>query len=227
MIPSRHRQRAFTLIELLVVIAIIGGLISIIVPSMSKARTKAKRLQCVNHLRGLFTANSVYVDVYGRLPELNNEPDEGSWQYNYIIFDGRDLGSNFGPLVKDGGFISDIETLYCPTQRDPYHSFSTPENPWPVVPLLDTRSSYARRYHLSGRSLSRLRGNPAFASDIFHLPKVIKSGHKTGVNAIYIDGHVQWVKDPGILTDNELLHPFQPEDNDIVEDIWDVLDNAG
>ena len=57
-------------------------------------------------------------------------------------------------------------------------------------------------------------------------PEVVLTDHKTGVNAVYSDGHVRWVLDPGILTDNELAKPFDSRDNGIMEDIWDVLDEA-
>jgi hypothetical protein len=35
------------------------------------------------------------------------------------------------------------------------------------------------------------------------------------------------VEDPGLLTDNELGHPFDPMDNAIMEDIWDIIEGAG
>ncbi len=215
------RARGFTLLELLVVIGILSLIMSILLPSLKKARIQAKNTQCLNRLRAIMVANTMYIQDHGRFPALNNMPDDGTWQYNYLIYDGRDFESNFGPLIDDGRTLENVKVLYCPFQTDPFHSFATAENPWPVVSLLDTRSSYGRRYHLSGKSISQLKRTPAFAADVFHLPKVIKSGHKTGVNAVYIDGHASWIRDDGFLTDNELTHPFEVEDNDIVEDIWD------
>ncbi len=219
---------AFTLLELLVVIGILSMLIAIMLPSLKKAREQARDTQCLTHLHGLYIAVTTYLHDYERFPDLNNEPQDGSWQYNYLIYDGRDFDSNFGPLLQEGRSAEYLGILYCPVQTDPYHSFATPQNPWPVVPLLDTRSGYARRNNLSGKSLAEFRGNPAMMSDVFHLPKVVKSAHKNGINAVYLDGHAQWVPDTGrFLTDNELTHPFQPEDNDLIEDMWDIINRAG
>lgn len=55
-----HRARGFTLIELLVVIAIIGVLAGLLFPAVKAAQEKARRAHCMNNLRQIGTAVTMY-----------------------------------------------------------------------------------------------------------------------------------------------------------------------
>jgi len=78
--PLIQRRRAFTLIELLVVIAIIAILASLLLPTLARAKEKAKRIQCVSNLRQIVVAFRVFsLDHEGYFPWHASQNDGGTY----------------------------------------------------------------------------------------------------------------------------------------------------
>jgi len=102
----------------LVVIAIISLLVSILLPSLKKAKDLARRAVCMSDIRTVATSTLLYAEnndsrtpiVYGELSQWPAVQD--SYPHYLLLGDADTDGLGMGLLVADG--LMDARAAYCP-----------------------------------------------------------------------------------------------------------------
>ena len=118
-----NRKNGFTLIELLVVIAIIALLLSVLLPSLSRVKERAKQIICKTNLRSVGIAIRLYLEDY----DGKTYPDHGNeYQWSDPVT-GMEVAPDspdayWGLAYKD--YTEDPKVFGCPTFRIE-HFYST------------------------------------------------------------------------------------------------------
>ena len=116
MLKKQVKRQSFTLIELLVVIAIIAILASILLPTLQKARERARQATCVNTMNTLGKASDFYLDDNkGIVPGLYNGVSFGTSTKVWYM-------SNNNPNPVTGNPSGMLTPYMGVSEPDPYKS---------------------------------------------------------------------------------------------------------
>jgi prepilin-type N-terminal cleavage/methylation domain-containing protein len=112
--PLRRNKTGFTLIELLVVVAIIALLIAILLPSLGKAREKAKLAKCLSNLRQIGLASFMYQGENNGYFPMGSGSKEHPEDFVWWQTD-RAADINKGSLVPYMGGTFNKKVFMCPS----------------------------------------------------------------------------------------------------------------
>ena len=241
----RHRApvAGFTLVELLVVIGIIAVLISILLPTLAKARAAGQRTQCLSNLRQLHLATVMYANTYNGAVPL------GCWsnyrQQNFMVWRlGKTQPIMFG-LLWEAKLMKTPQAMFCLADSHHQGQFNTPSNPWPPyppTPTVNVRIGYGARPidpkgnvvnwegsfpYPDNKNFQKLQKYKSLAilADIFAEPQRLNHRHKKGINVLYGHGGANWVDAKVIKKDLDLCaDPFTHTYDVYQENIWKLLD---
>ncbi|MCK4624736.1 MAG: type II secretion system protein [Phycisphaerae bacterium] len=123
---QRSEQRAFTLVELLVVVAIIALLVSILLPTLNRAKESARMVKCLANLHAIGTAANMYA-AYNN-DYVPRDADDLTPGYYYFgarfspYLGGPEVPLEYDAPTADSAYMYDVfkelPVYQCPSFQD-------------------------------------------------------------------------------------------------------------
>jgi prepilin-type processing-associated H-X9-DG protein len=192
---QKTRVTAFTVLELLVVIGIIVILAALLLPVLSRAKTKARNITCVNQLKQLGVAARLYADDNGgRLPVAELLPSNPSDPQHPL----PRISVVLAPYVSKVATNVAAPVFKCPGDNDWFFEAEGSSYQWNAG-LNSRRIDFGENSRFqavivsNGVTILQTNGNITRASESTPLFLDYDDFHprppKSGKNVVFMDGH--------------------------------------
>jgi prepilin-type N-terminal cleavage/methylation domain-containing protein len=168
MVQRRGKTRGFTLIELLVVVAIIALLISILLPTLSRAKEQARISVCLANQRAIVTSAISYVMDKGDIVF--------AWPWGYEVEPGVPQSYQYATEFIWGGGLPSARTVdwtedqFCPAGPNVVDVYVFLESERPLNKYFDEDVSWENVINRRGTGNPDRRRNPMVLPDFFICP---------------------------------------------------------